>query len=207
MSDQAAPLRLSRLYREEEIAHMVARLGREISARHPDGVVLVGLLKDSAIFLADLLRAIEVPCIVDFVALSAYTSGERRVRVMKDLDADLTGGEVVLVRDIVDTGLSVGYVLDMLRARGAGSVELCALLDRSARRILPVPVDYVGARCGDEFLVGYGLDFDERYRNLRDIYQLDAVALAEQRELADDLLYGHGGTTRARPGGAQPARE
>ncbi len=174
----------------DEIAALVARLGEEITVAHPRDVVLVGLLKDSTFFLADLLRQISSPCVVDFLALSAYHPGERRVRVMKDLDTDVAGREVVLVRDIVDTGLSVRYVLDLLRARGAQSIRLCALLDRHERHILPLEVDYCGAATDERFLVGYGLDLAERYRNLPAIYSVDPIALERDPESARLALYG-----------------
>lgn len=191
--------RLSTFLERDEISELVTRLGAEITTTHPRDVVLVGLLKDSAIFLADLLRAIGSPCVVDFLALSAYHPGERRVRVMKDLDLDVTGREVVLVRDIVDTGLSVRYVLDLLRARGAASVQLCALLDRTQRHILPLEVDYCGRSTDERFLVGYGLDLAEQYRNLPAIYTVDPVALEADREAARLALYGS-----ARAGAATP---
>jgi len=174
----------------DAIAAHVARLGAEITVTHPREVVLVGLLKDSAIFLADLLRQIESPCVVDFLSMSAYRPGERRVRLMKDLDVDVEGREVVLVRDIVDTGLSVRYVLELLAARGAKSVQLCALLDRRERHILPLEVDYCGQATDERFLVGYGLDLSEQYRNLPAIYAVDPLVLDADPAAARLALYG-----------------
>jgi hypoxanthine phosphoribosyltransferase len=185
-------LRLTPFLSPREIADLVARLGEEISAAHPEGVVLVGLLKDSAIFLADLIRAIRVDCVVDFIALSAYHPGERRVRVMKDLDLDVAGRAVVLVREIVDTGLSVRYALGLLESREAKSVQLCALLDRRERHILPLEADYLGVGTDDRFLVGYGLDLSERYRNLPGLLQVDPAALDADPEAAAAAIYGAG---------------
>ncbi len=174
----------------EEIARIVDRLAGEIDADHADGVMLVGLLKGSVFFCADLIRALSVPCEVDFFALSSYTPGERRVRVLKDLSHDVTGKDVVIVADIIDTGLSIGYVVDLVRARGARTVEVCALLDRPGRRIIPVPLHYLGLPVDDDFLVGYGLDYAERYRNVRAIVPVDPGALAADRAGVERALYG-----------------
>lgn len=160
-----------------ELAAVVRRLGQEISADHPDGLVLVGVLKGSVCFLADLVRSIDVACEIDFLALSAYTGATTRVRIVKDLDLNLAGRDVVLVEDIVDTGLSARHVTGLLRDRGARRVRLCTLLDRTSRRILPVEVDYAGLDAPDGFLVGYGLDFAERYRNLRGLLHADTNVL------------------------------
>ena len=160
--------------------------------QHPDGVVLVGFLKDSAIFLADLARSVRIECEVDFISLSAYQPGASRVRVMKDLDLDVSGRDVILVRDILDTGLSVRYVLGLLDARGARSVKLCALLDRRERHILPLEADYLGTEVDQRFLVGYGLDLGERYRNLPGLVRVDPAALEADPEVAIAAMYGEG---------------
>lgn len=149
-----------------ELSSIVARFGAEISADHSGGVVLVGILKGSVCLVADLAREISVPCAVDFLALSAYGAGGARIRVSKDLEADVTGRSVVVAVDIVDSGLTVSYVRRLLNERGARSTEVCTLLDRRSRRLLPVELRYVGLEIGDEYVVGYGLDFEERYRNL-----------------------------------------
>jgi hypoxanthine phosphoribosyltransferase len=141
-------------------------------------VVLVGVLNGCLCFLADLCRQLSVPCQVDFLALSAFGGAATRVRVLKDLDLDVSGSSVVLVEDIVDTGLSARYVVGLLSAHGAAQVEICTLLDRPARRIVPVPLRYVGLEAPDDFLVGYGLDFAGRYRNLPALHRAD-VALLE----------------------------
>jgi hypoxanthine phosphoribosyltransferase len=157
----------------------VDRLGREVSAAYPEGVVLVGVLKGSVPFLADLARQVTVPMEVDFLALSSYAEGTGRVRIVKDLDIDVADRHVVLVEDIVDTGLTSTYVLDVLGQRHPRSLAVCALLDRAARRIVPTPVRFVGFEIPDEFVLGYGLDFAERYRNLDKVVAGDLEALRD----------------------------
>ncbi|MHB1508534.1 MAG: phosphoribosyltransferase [Acidimicrobiales bacterium] len=149
-----------------ELSKIVAGFGEAISSDHPDGVVVVGILKGSVCLVADLAREISVPCAIDFLALSAYGAGGRRVRVAKDLDADVAGRSVVIAVDIVDSGVTVSYVRRLLNERGARSADVCALLDRRSRRLLPVELRYVGLEIEDEYVVGYGLDLEERYRNL-----------------------------------------
>ena len=156
------------------------RLGREISEAHPDGVLLVAVLKGSVIFLADLVRRITVPVEVDFLGISSYAPGSGRVRLTKDLGADVTGRAVVLVEDVVDTGLTLAYLTAHLRSREPASLEVCTLFDKQARRIVPQDLAFVGFAVGDEFLVGYGLDFRGRYRNL------DLVAAGDLETLAAD---------------------
>jgi hypoxanthine phosphoribosyltransferase len=143
-----------------------ARLGREISDAHPDGVLLVAVLKGSVLFLADLVRQLTVPVEIDFLGISSYAPDSGRVRLTKDLGTDLTGRDVILVEDVVDTGLTLAYLLAQLTARGPASLEVCTLFDKRARRIVPQPLAYVGFEIGDEFVVGYGLDYMGKYRNL-----------------------------------------
>lgn len=159
-----APLRL--LFSPAEVRAAVDRLGREVGAAYPNGVLLVGVLKGSVPFLADLVRAVEVDVEVDFLAISSYAAGTGRVRIVKDLEVDIWDRDVVLVEDIVDTGLTATYVLGELRRRGPRSVEVCSLLDKAVRRLVPVPLRFVGFEVGDEFVVGYGMDLYERFRNL-----------------------------------------
>ena len=142
------------------------RLAGEISAAYDDDVVLIAVLKGAVPFLADLVRHLRVVPLVDFLAISAYAPETGRVRIVKDLDLDVFGRDVVLVEDIVDTGLTLTYLLRELRGRGARSVEACTLLDKSVRRIVPTPVRFTGFDIGDDFVLGYGLDFAGRYRNL-----------------------------------------
>ena len=153
----------------------VRRLGEELSVDHPDGVVLVGVLKGCVPFMADLVRAMPVPVEVDFLAISSYAEGTGRVRLVKDLDADIAGRDVVLVEDIVDTGLTLTYLLGELERRGPRSLAACTLLDRTSQRIVPTPVRYVGFEIADEFVVGYGLDHEERYRNLHEVVALEGL--------------------------------
>jgi hypoxanthine phosphoribosyltransferase len=161
------------------IAAHVRRLATEIEADHPQGVVLVGVLKGSLLFLADLARAVQRVLIeIDFLAISRYAPDSGRVRIVKDLDLDVTGRDVVIVDDLVDTGLTIAYLLQHVQGRGARRVEVCTLLDRAQRRIVPLPLRYVGLEvAGDEFLLGYGLRVGERYRNLPAVVRGDRSLL------------------------------
>ena len=154
------------LLEADELSSIVRRFGQAISADHPDGIVLVGILKGSVCLIADLAREISVPCAVDFLALSAYGAGGARIKLSKDLEADVAGRDVVVAVDIVDSGLTVSYVRRLMNERGARSTDVCTMLHRRPRRLLPVDLRYVGLEIGDEYVVGYGLDFQERYRNL-----------------------------------------
>ncbi len=155
-------------------------MAADISAVHTDGVVLVAVLKGSLPFLSDLVRRLTVVPEIDFMAISAYAPASGRVRIVKDLDTDISGRDVVLVEDIVDTGLTLHYLLAELGRRQPRSLEACTLLDRTSRRIIPTPVRYRGFEVGDDFVVGYGLDFEQRYRNL------DRVVVADPAVLRDD---------------------
>lgn len=143
----------------------------------------MSVLKGSAVFLADLLLAIGVKARVDFMSISTYGSDSQPsgvVRIMKDLDQDIGGEDVIVVEDIVDTGLTLSYLLSVLQARRPASIEVCTLLDKSVRRITPLEIRYRGFDCPDRFVVGYGLDINERYRNLPFILAVDdPAALAE----------------------------
>jgi hypoxanthine phosphoribosyltransferase len=174
---------------EDELHAGVRRLAAELSAAYPDGVVLVAVLKGSVPFLADLIRSMTVPVEVDFLAISAYAENTGRVRIVKDLDTDIGGRDVVLVEDVVDTGLTLTYVLGELRRRGPRSLEVCALLDKATRRIVPTPVGFLGFEVGDEFLLGYGLDFAQRYRNLNCIVAGDLEALQHDPDAHVDELF------------------
>jgi hypoxanthine phosphoribosyltransferase len=172
-----------------ELSRAVTRLGAELSDAYPAGVLLVAVLKGSVPFLADLVRAMAVDVEVDFLAITAYTAGTGRVRIVKDLEADICGRDVVLVEDIVDTGLTVTYVLGELRRRLPHRVEVCALLDKAVRRLVPVPLRFVGFRIDDEFVVGYGMDLAERYRNLDRIVVGDLGALRSDPDVLIPTLY------------------
>lgn len=153
---------------EHDIAEKVLELGERISADHPgERIRLVTVLKGSLFFMADLARAISSDVTLDFMAVSPYSPGRGGVvRVTKDLDDDISGQTVLLVEDVVDTGLTVNYVRSLLLAHSPATLEVCALLDKPGRRIADVPVAYTGFTMGDEFLVGYGLDLNGRLRNL-----------------------------------------
>ncbi|MFN2576913.1 MAG: hypoxanthine phosphoribosyltransferase [Pyrinomonadaceae bacterium] len=154
----------------EEIHQRIQKIGADI-ARDYAGLnpLLIGVLKGACIFLSDLMRAANIPLGLEFIAISSYgasmrTSGE--VRILKDLDVAIEGRHILVVEDIVDTGLTLSYLLANLKSRGAASVKLAALLDKFERREKEVPIDYLGFQIPDKFVVGYGLDFAERYRNL-----------------------------------------
>ena len=164
----------------EELAAAAARVAAEISAAHVDGVVLVAVLKGSIPFLSDLVRRLTIVPVIDFMAISAYAPETGRVRLVKDLDMDISGRDVILVEDIVDTGLTLHYLLAELGRREPRSLEACTLLDRTSRRIIPTPVRYRGFEIGDEFVLGYGLDYSQRYRNL------DRVVLGDVDVLRED---------------------
>jgi hypoxanthine phosphoribosyltransferase len=173
------------LFSAEDIRRRVAELGRIITADYRDRVpVLVSVLKGGTTFLADLFRDIHLPVKVDFMSISAYDEGSKSsgvVRIVKDLDQDVGGEDVIVVEDIIDTGLTLTYLLSTLRSRSPRSLEVCALLDKSVRRITPLDLRYVGFDCPDQFVVGYGLDYRERYRNLGSI-----LAVQDMAALADD---------------------
>jgi hypoxanthine phosphoribosyltransferase len=165
------------LFGRDDVRRRVRELGRAIAedyeGREP---VLITVLKGGAVFLADLVREIDLPLETHFLAISRYGEAEEslgRVQILLDLDVDIAGRDVLLVEDIVDTGLTARYLLSVLASREPASLEVCALLDKSARRIAPLAPRYVGFDCPDRFVVGYGLDFRERYRNLPDILQVD----------------------------------
>ena len=176
------------LYSSEVIQRRVRELGQAISRDYADRPpVLVSVLKGGVIFLADQFRAIDLPVSVDFMSISSYGGGSRAsgvVRILKDLDRDIGGEHVLVVEDIIDTGLTLSYLLTTLWAREPVSVEVCTLLDKTARRIAPLDIRYRGFECPDQFVVGYGLDIDERYRNLSMILAAPGPAeLAAQPEM------------------------
>ena len=182
------------LFSEEQIQSRVADLGRAIARDYAGrSPVLVTMLKGAVVFLADLFRAIDLPVRVDFMSISSYGSDSEAsggvVRILKDLDQDIGGEDVIVVEDIIDTGLTISYLLATLRARQPASLEVCALLDKTVRRILPVEIKYRGFECPDRFVVGYGLDHGERYRNLPLIVAVDGqTALTDDPDLLAPLL-------------------
>jgi hypoxanthine phosphoribosyltransferase len=167
----------------------VARLAAEVSATYDDGVVIAAVLKGSLLFLADLVRALTIAPEVDFLAISSYQPGTGRVRLLKDLEVDVHGRDLVLVEDIVDTGLTATYLIGELGQRGPRSVAVCTLLDKAARRIVPVALDFVGFEIPDVFALGYGLDFAGRYRNLDRVVAGDLETLRADPDAYVDSLY------------------
>ncbi len=160
------------LLTEEQIAAKVAELGRTIAADFEGrSLTLVSVLKGSLPFMADLMRQIPLPLRIDLMEVSSYggiaTESSGLVRIMKDLSASIAGEDVLLVEDIIDTGLTLNYLVRYLRGKNPASLRICTLLDKPARRLVDIPVDYVGFEIPDQFVVGYGLDYGERYRNLR----------------------------------------
>ena len=160
---------LTRRQIQQRVAEMGADISRDFAGQT---IVLVGVLKGAAIFLADLARAIEVDCTFDFVSVSSYGKGARStgvVRLIKDLDQPVEGRNVILVEDILDTGLTLGYLRNMLLQQKPAALKIAAFLDKPARRLQPIEADYVGFSMPDRFIIGYGMDYAERYRNLPDI--------------------------------------
>jgi hypoxanthine phosphoribosyltransferase len=164
------------LYTREQIGARVGELARRITEDYSgSSVLLIGILKGAFIFLADLARQIEVPVEFDFIACSSYGSATKTsgvVRILKDLDADIRDKNVLLVEDIIDTGLTLNYLLRNFRSRGPASLEICALLNKRAENKVELPIKYEGFSIPEVFVVGYGLDYAERYRNLPYIARL-----------------------------------
>ncbi len=160
---------------ERRVGEMGARISRDYAGREP---VLIGVLKGVMCFMADLMRHVSLPVVVDFMAISSY-EGDRggAVRTLKDLDENVEGRDVIVVEDIVDTGMTLNTLLHNLDSRRPRSLKVCALLDKRVRRLVDVPIDYVGFEVPDEFVVGYGLDFGQKFRNLPFIATLGAEYL------------------------------
>lgn len=158
------------LFSEEELKRRVAEMGAQITKDYEGKKpVIISILRGSYIFMADLTREIKIPCTVDFMAVSSYgsgTSSSGQVKILKDLSENIEGRDVLVVEDILDSGNTLSYLLQLLKARKVASVKLCTLLDKPARRTKNVQADYVGFTVPDYFVVGYGLDYAEYYRNL-----------------------------------------
>ena len=156
------------LLSEEDLQNIVHKLGAQISEDYKDKkLVLVSVLKGSVVFMADLMRAITIPCTIDFMSVSSYGSGVKTsgvVKIIKDLDTD--GADLLIVEDILDSGVTLEYLMKVLSARNPNSIRICTLLDKPERRKANVKAYYAGAQIPDAFVVGYGLDYDEKYRNL-----------------------------------------
>jgi hypoxanthine phosphoribosyltransferase len=166
---------------EHALRNRVAELGAEVSADYAGrDLLLVGVLKGAVFFMADLMRHLTIPCEVDFMAISSYgasTDSSGVVRILKDLDINIEGRHVLVVEDIIDSGLTLSYLVRTLEARQPASLEICALLTKPERREIVVPVRYTGFEIPNEFVIGYGLDYDERYRNLPYVGVLDPALL------------------------------
>jgi hypoxanthine phosphoribosyltransferase len=165
------------IIRCDEIAKAVDRLAsqirRDYQGKQP---LLIGVLKGSFVFMADLIRQLDLPLELDFVRLSSYGAAREssgKVRVVQEVETSIRGRDVLVIEDIVDTGITTSFLLDYLRKRKPASLKLCALSDKPSRRRVPVTIDYLGLSLPNEFVVGYGLDCDERFRNLPDIYALE----------------------------------
>ena len=159
------------LVSEEQLKAKVAELGAQISRDYAGkNLVLVSILKGSVVFMADLMRAVSIPCNIDFLVVSSYggsnTTTSGLVKIIKDLDGDLSGKDVLIVEDILDTGVTLSNLVPMLKMRNPNSVKICTILDKPSRRTADIQPDYEGFQVPDEFVVGYGLDYDEKYRNL-----------------------------------------
>ena len=160
---------LSRRDIEAAVSRLAAEIDRDYRHERP---VLVAVLKGSFVFLADLIRQLDFPLEVDFISLSSYGGGREtsgQIKVRQGLSSDIAGRQVLVIEDIVDTGLTASFLLDYLRSKGPASIRVCALTDKPSCRLCPVHIDYLGFTVADKFLVGYGLDCDEKFRNLPDI--------------------------------------
>ena len=171
------------LIEEDTLQARIGELGRDVSADYEGrDLLLVGVLKGAVFFMADLMRKLTVPCEIDFMAISSYgaaTDSSGVVRILKDLDINISGRDVLVVEDIIDSGLTLSYLMRNLTARKPASLEICALLTKPDRREIDVNVRYVGFEIPNRFVIGYGLDFAERYRNLRYVGVLSDPLLPE----------------------------
>ena len=169
------------LIEEDALQRRIAELGEEISNDYAGrDLLLVGVLKGAVFFMADLMRHLTIPCEIDFMAISSYGEGTDSsgvVRILKDLDINIDGRDVLVVEDIIDSGLTLSYLMRNLEAREPASLEICALMTKPERREIEVPVRYVGFEIANRFVIGYGLDFGERYRNLPYVGVLDPALI------------------------------
>lgn len=175
------------LYSEEQLSEMVKRMGAQITEDYADKkLLLVSILKGSVLIMADLMREIKIPAEIDFMSVSSYGSGTTssgRVRIIKDLDCDIAGRDVLIVEDILDSGKTLAYLIDMLSARNPASIRICTMFDKPERRVVEsIKADYVGGVVPDEFIVGYGLDYAQKYRNLPFVGILKEKVYSEKAE-------------------------
>jgi hypoxanthine phosphoribosyltransferase len=182
---------------ERRVGELGAQISKDYTGRAP---LLIGVLRGVACFMADLMRTISLPLAIDFMAISSYEGDKSgAVRILKDLDENVEGRDVLVVEDIVDTGMTLSTLLHYLSARRPGSLKVCALFDKRVRRLVDVPIDYVGFEIPDEFVVGYGLDYRQMYRNLPFVATLKA-------EEAEDASWKKRKPTRARAGARKKKR-
>lgn len=155
---------------QEELSEIVTTLGKKITEDYKGkSLMLVSILKGSILFMADLMRAIDIPCTIDFMAVSSYGSGTKTsgvVKIIKDLDSSIEDKDLLIVEDILDSGRTLSYIKEILLARNPKSIKICTLFDKPERREADIYADYIGSKVPNEFIVGYGLDYDEYYRNL-----------------------------------------
>ena len=158
------------LLTEEQLKAKCAEMGAQITKDYQGkNLLLVTVLKGAVVYLADLMRCIDLPCAIDFMVVSSYGSGVKTsgvVKIVKDLDQDLSGKDILIVEDILDSGMTLSYLMGLLQGRNPASIRIATLLDKPSRRKVDLQADYVGCEVPDEFVVGYGLDYDEKYRNL-----------------------------------------
>jgi len=168
---------LKPLFSHKDIQKAVKRLAKEISRDYRgEELVCICILKGSFMFMSDLIRQIKVPLVVDFIRVSSYgtgTTSKGEITVTTDLETDVSGKNVLIVEDIIDSGLTLNWIRDLLISRSARSAKIVALVDKKARRVIDVPCEYVGFTIQDGFIVGYGIDYAEKYRNLRDIFVVE----------------------------------
>lgn len=164
------------LFSSSDIKDRISELGKEITQNYKyKNLLLVSILRGGVIFLSDLIKEIDLPLSIDFMSISAYGingTSTGVVRITKDLDESIEGKDVLIVEDIIDTGLTISYLLRNLKSRFPNSLEICTLLDRDIRRIADINIKYIGFKIGEEYIVGYGLDYKQKFRNLQSIYEL-----------------------------------
>lgn len=164
------------LFTDSDIKNRISELGREITRDYKyKNLLLVSILRGGVIFLADLIKEIDLPLSIDFMSISKYGIDDTStgvVRITKDLDESIEGKDVLIVEDIIDTGLTISYLLRNLKSRFPGSIEICTLLDRDVRRIAEIDIKYAGFKIGEKYIVGYGMDYKQKFRNLQSIYEL-----------------------------------
>ena len=180
------------LYTRDQITERVSELGKELRGSLQEGAVIVGVLKGCLPFMADLVRELDLPIEVDFLALSSFMPDTGRVRLTRDLDTDITGKQVVLVEDLVDTGLRLNFLLQHLRGRSPSEVRVCAMFDRVERRVIPVELQHVGFELDSSYVVGYGLDHGGKFRNLPELVSVELGELERNSQEVCDQVYALG---------------